>query len=751
MSKFLNAISVIFGFNKNTKYVNKYIHDQNVRSGLFMGGIIVFLEVWLIIRQSKQYFDSTGVRSFATYWNYIAMYVLFFLVGLTFALFSASRTYNLKTKTKFWMTIIPGVITFLYSFYLIYPGNFVPWDGSLRYNVLNSFMIIIYVSGGLLALMAAISALGLVVKEDSKFFFLRKFDETAMSFIIVVLFAILCMSFGVRVSFNDHIRSFLLSGKASKAHNEIICFLTMSVFVASILVWRPWFSIVLHLGIFLGFYFLMKAGDTANAANYEAIAPGIYFSDQFTEGDGINYITFYVSLATVSVMIYHQRRRTAIRSEELLYNAEYDDLSGLHNFQYFLSDVDNYVRNNLQESKDKMVLYINLNDFKLYNDQKGFAAGNEFLKEFGRRLEAVFNHPGDVVCRQHDDHYVAFTNFHENIEDLANELNRIAQDIDQEIYPEVNIGVYHLRELDEVEDVRRMVDKARFACNLIAERRNVTWCEYDMRLHKEYHLRQYVIHNVDKAVENEWIMPYYQPVVYSKDSTLCGFEALTRWIDPKYGFLSPGMFIPTLESVKLIQKVDKWMIECVCRDIRRFMDEGNKPIPVSINFSRLDFELTDIISHLEEMVKKYNIPKDALHVEITESALMDDTNILEESAKKIKEAGYALWLDDFGSGYSSLNVLKDYDFDVMKLDMAFLKNFSKDNKKAKELIESIIEMAKKMGMRTLCEGVETEEQREFLASVNCERLQGYLFGKPMPYEEVTGKISNKEFTVSKNL
>jgi EAL domain-containing protein (putative c-di-GMP-specific phosphodiesterase class I) len=211
------------------------------------------------------------------------------------------------------------------------------------------------------------------------------------------------------------------------------------------------------------------------------------------------------------------------------------------------------------------------------------------------------------------------------------------------------------------------------------------------------------------------------------------------------------MFIPTLESVKLIHKVDKYMIESVCKDLRRSMDDGHEAIPVSINFSRLDFELTDIITHLELMIEKYNIPKTALHVEITESALMDDTNVLEESAKKIKEAGYALWLDDFGSGYSSLNVLKDYEFDVMKLDMAFLKNFSNKNEKAKQLIVSIIQLANKLGMNTLCEGVETEEQRDFLKSVDCGRLQGYLFGKPMPYEEARDKIDNGFYTVSKNI
>ena len=255
---------------------------------------------------------------------------------------------------------------------------------------------------------------------------------------------------------------------------------------------------------------------------------------------------------------------------------------------------------------------------------------------------------------------------------------------------------------------------------------------------------------MDKAAEIGWLQPYYQPVVYSESGELCGAEALVRWIDPEYGFLSPGMFVPTLESVKLIHKVDAYLVERVCADIRKTMDAGLPAVPVSINFSRHDFECMDAIGHLEEMVKKYNIPKEMLHVEITESAMMDNVSVLLDASRKLKAAGYALWLDDFGSGYSSLNVLKDFEFDVMKIDMVFLKNFEK-SEKAKPLIESIVQMANKMGMRTLTEGVETDAQKDFLKSVHCERLQGYLFGKPISYDEFLTKIKSKEFKVSKKL
>ena len=158
----------------------------------------------------------------------------------------------------------------------------------------------------------------------------------------------------------------------------------------------------------------------------------------------------------------------------------------------------------------------------------------------------------------------------------------------------------------------------------------------------------------------------------------------------------------------------------------------------------------DVVDVLEGYVKQYSVPKDYLHVEITESALSDDEGLLTKKVQELKSLGYALWLDDFGSGYSSLNVLKDFDFDVMKIDMKFLSGFE-NNPKARPLVESVIEMAKRLGMRTLTEGVETSQEREFLSSANCERLQGYLFGKAIPLETLQEKIANGELRVSEKL
>ena len=236
-----------------------------------------------------------------------------------------------------------------------------------------------------------------------------------------------------------------------------------------------------------------------------------------------------------------------------------------------------------------------------------------------------------------------------------------------------------------------------------------------------------------KAVSEGWIKVFYQPVVRcdTGKGELCGYEALARWDDPTYGLLPPFVFIETLEEYREIDKLDRCIVEQVCRDLRAELDADRPVVPVSLNFSRLDFELYDVPAFLAEMTEKYQIPSNLLDVEITESALSGRGTNLQEYMATLRENDFSLWLDDFGSGYSSLNVLKDFRFDVLKIDMVFLRGFE-DNKKSHSILRSIVALATELGMTTLCEGVETIEQYEFLHSIGCDRAQGYYFGKPQP-------------------
>ena len=202
-------------------------------------------------------------------------------------------------------------------------------------------------------------------------------------------------------------------------------------------------------------------------------------------------------------------------------------------------------------------------------------------------------------------------------------------------------------------------------------------------------------------------------------------------------------FIDTLEDYHLIHKIDTYVVERVCRDYNEVIEEGHMLAPASVNFSSLDFELCDIFSMVEKTRKKYNVPINMLDLEITETVLKDNPQHIKEECEKMRNIGYQIWLDDFGSGFSSLNNLVEYDFDVLKLDLVFLKNFC-INPKTATLISCIVEGAKELGVKTLCEGVETEEQYEFLKKIGCEKAQGFYFGKPMPVNELLAYIREKD-------
>ncbi len=254
----------------------------------------------------------------------------------------------------------------------------------------------------------------------------------------------------------------------------------------------------------------------------------------------------------------------------------------------------------------------------------------------------------------------------------------------------------------------------------------------------------HVTENIDKAIQSGWIKVYYQPVVRSLTGQLCGAESLARWIDPVYGFLAPDKFIYALENSRQIHKLDLFIVEQVCSDISERLQKGFPAIPVSVNFSRLDFEAVDMLRAVEDLVEKYDIPRDYLHIEVTESMIVSDAKLMTMVIDSFRDAGYEVWMDDFGSGYSSLNLLKDYTFDTLKLDMAFLSNF---NDKSKAIMTSTITMAKDIDMMTLAEGVETQEQVEFLKGIGCEKLQGYFYGKPLPIDEFFAHIKETNIDI----
>ncbi|MBE6039427.1 MAG: EAL domain-containing protein [Clostridiales bacterium] len=252
-----------------------------------------------------------------------------------------------------------------------------------------------------------------------------------------------------------------------------------------------------------------------------------------------------------------------------------------------------------------------------------------------------------------------------------------------------------------------------------------------------------LVFHLEKAIDNNEFEIYYQPIIHTISGSLCGFEALVRWHHPSLGFLTPGQFLTPLEETRQLYHLDIYVIERVCQWYAEQVKDGKPVVPVSVNLSRIDFESTDIFRIIEALTAKYHMPHSMLNIEITESAISENAQHMHATIERFRNAGYQVWMDDFGSGYSSLNTLKEFEFDQIKIDMVFLSDMSE---RSKQIIRAMISMAKDISMITLVEGVETREQVEFLKSIGCDRMQGFYFSKPLPYNMLVPLLTEKGIT-----
>ncbi len=711
----------MLGFRKNTKYVRTYLNDVNVKSSIYMSFIIVVIEIWMIFRQIFKYiapnWDSYEGFSgkFNLIFTYTSLYYLFIMCSVAMFMFSLFYVNKINTRKSFITNIVLGSLCVLWIFLLI-PENI----SGTTINKITT--ILVYVS---------MPIFGLTLIGDSLYLKFKGKNNYVLSVILITCFAMVCLLFGIKVGYSDFANPYINAKTGLPNYDRlkmITCFLTMVIFAACLVIWKPYISITLLLTSFILFYSFLDS----------------YDGREFLEGDKINYITFLISLTMVTISIYQQRITEAKKDERLIHDAVYDHLINIHNVNYFSSEIIRLQRANPYKIQNGIYLFTNIANFRIINSQKGFDEGDKVLREIGLRFEKAF--PNDLVARQSDDHFIIFTE-NVNLENKIKTLDEIVKKASGGLYILLKVGGYVPM---ENESPNKAIDKARYACNMIKRMPETNYLEYDEKINDIFIKRQYIVNHLDEAIEKGWIRAFYQPVVWSNDHKLCGIEALARWIDPNIGFLSPADFIPVLEENRLIHKLDRCIIDCVFKNMRNAIDKGRTIVPVSINFSRLDFELMDVESTLDELVNKYEIDKKYVHVEITESALINSENFLNTNIKKIKNLGYSVWLDDFGSGYSSLNVLKDFTFDVVKIDMKFLTNFD-SNEKTKDILDCIIQLANRLGMNTLTEGVETEAESEFLEKIGCERLQGYLFGKPYSLEDLENKIDNKELIISNKL
>lgn len=423
-----------------------------------------------------------------------------------------------------------------------------------------------------------------------------------------------------------------------------------------------------------------------------------------------------------------------------------DMLTGLLQHNSFCDAVENIIRTDEKGilSGDYAMVCFDVLRFKAVNDIFGNVEGDRLLRHIAESLEKTLK-PDDFSCRSNADRFIFFTRTSgKALGILVDELlNRIA-DYDLPFEIMCNMGIYVT--CDTVLPAGMMIDRALLAQSTIKGSYTIKVSYYQESLRAAMLTEQDILAIAGTALEEKQFVLYYQPQYNHADGTIIGAEALVRWKHPDRGLISPGIFIPIFEKNGYISKLDFYVFEHACIFLKKSIEQGLPLVPISTNFCRHDIFLTNFAEKLEAIREQYDVPANYLRVEITESAIMGSNDQINEMIKRLHKYGYIVEMDDFGSGYSSLNVLKDIEMDVIKLDMLFLSEET-NNTRGGTILSAVVRMAKWLQVPVIAEGVETLKQADFLRSIGCNYIQGYLYSRPLPEEQYIALLTGSAINV----
>ncbi len=416
--------------------------------------------------------------------------------------------------------------------------------------------------------------------------------------------------------------------------------------------------------------------------------------------------------------------------DSVLHGNYYDLLTGLPGLSYFLKLAEKKRDEIYDNGGSPVMLFMDLSGMKYYNQNHGFAAGDKLLKAFAGLIVPEF---GEESCsRIAKDQFLAVT-----YEDgLEPRLRKMFDDWEKKAgpgCPAIRVGVY----ADRIGKVNSdtACDRAKVARDSIRNTfvSDIKWFDQEMLNRAER--EQYIVSHFEEALEYKWIDVYYQPIVRSTNGRVCDEEALSRWNDPERGQLKPDEFIPFLEESKLIYKLDLYVLDEILLKDKRLKEAGLYIVPQSLNLSRADFESCDMVEEIRKRVDAAGLPHELLSIELTESIIGSDFDYIKTQIDRFSKLGFPVWMDDFGSGYSSLDVLANMHIDLVKIDMRFMQEFENGDR-AKIVLTELVRMAISLGIDTVCEGVERKEQVEFLRDIGCAKMQGYYYTPPIPVEKI---------------
>ncbi|MBO6210415.1 MAG: EAL domain-containing protein [Schwartzia sp.] len=422
--------------------------------------------------------------------------------------------------------------------------------------------------------------------------------------------------------------------------------------------------------------------------------------------------------------------RNALHEESILKANRYDYLTGLPSMMYFFELAEVGWKTIREQGGEPALLFINLRGMKNYNQKFGFAEGDRLLRSLAKLMSSVFHI--ENCCHIGANHFSVLAN-DKGLKDTLDRLFAEWKKMNAESNLPLCVGVYP----GEIEDVpvSTAFDRAKIACDAIKGTYISNYNYYNRELRDDFEKQQYILEHFERALEEKWIKVYYQPIIRAVNGKACDEEALARWIDPVKGVLSPLDFIPYLEDAGIIYKLDLYVLERVLEDIKAKEAERLYIVPHSINLSRSDFDACDIVEEVRKRVDAAGVSRDRISIEITESVVGSDFDFMKAQIERFQSLGFPVWMDDFGSGYSSLDVLRSIRFDLLKFDMGFMRKLD-EGRNDRVLLSELIKMAIALGVETICEGVETKEQVRFLQENGCSKLQGYYFSKPVPFSDV---------------
>ncbi len=416
------------------------------------------------------------------------------------------------------------------------------------------------------------------------------------------------------------------------------------------------------------------------------------------------------------------------------YRATHDPLTGLYNKEFFYEKV----RQRLDEQPEEQFILIcsDIGNFKMVNDVFGTECGDRVLIRIARALHEMCK-PDQIYGRIDNDGFALLMKKSDYGEEYFQNVPQSKVYVEKDIeYPiRLYLGVYEIVQKDLPVSV--MCDRAKMAIATIKGNYQKRLAYYDEKLRQSVLNEQEIMGELDDAIASGQFHIYLQAQVNGQGESH-GAEALVRWIHPKKGYLPPSAFIDILEKNGAIVRLDRYIWELTCQKLREWTDEGREDMYLSVNISPKDFYFIDIYETFTSLVEQYGINPGRLHLEITETSVMTDVQQRIEIIERLQAYGFIVEMDDFGSGYSSLNMLKEIHVNVLKVDMVFLRKTT-EMERSRKILRTIIALAQELGMETIVEGVETSEQLEFLKSISCDIFQGYYFAKPMEvsqFEEI---------------